>query len=119
MPIVEMLVIIETGRRFGFWFTLGALIVLGLLGLYLVKKQGFAVITKIKYEISLGHVPTDSLLDGLLILVSGLLLLTPGLITDLLGLLLLIDPLRIILRRKFIKYITKILLPGHLLKIKW
>ncbi|MEW6065360.1 MAG: FxsA family protein [Bacillota bacterium] len=119
VPIIEMLILVETGRRFGFWTTLGILIVLGLLGIFLVRTQGFAVVGKIKQEISLGQVPTTSLLDGLLVLASGLLLLTPGLLTDFVGLAILFEPVRRVLRLKLKSFILRSFLPGRLLRIKW
>lgn len=119
VPIIEMLILVETGRRFGFWATLGALVILGLVGIYLVRTQGFAVIGKIKQEISLGQVPTTSLLDGLLVLGSGLLLLTPGLLTDFVGLAILLEPVRRVLRQKLKNLILKSFLPGRLIRIRW
>lgn len=119
VPIIEMLILVETGRRFGFWATLGTLVILGLVGIYLVRTQGFAVIGKIKQEISLGQVPTTSLLDGLLVLGSGLLLLTPGLLTDFVGLAILLEPVRRVLRHKLKNLILKSFLPGRLVRIRW
>ncbi|MFZ5599657.1 MAG: FxsA family protein [Bacillota bacterium] len=119
VPIIEMLILVETGRRFGFWVTLGALVILGLVGIYLVRTQGFAVIGKIKQEISLGQVPTTSLLDGLLVLGSGLLLLTPGLLTDFVGLAILLEPVRRVLRHKLKNLILKSILRGRLVRIRW
>ena len=43
-----------------------------------------------------GELPTDGILDGLMIFIAGALLLTPGVLTDLLGFGLLIAPLRAI-----------------------
>ena len=39
----------------------------------------------------MGKTPAYELIDGLLILIGGILLLTPGLVTDLIGLLMLIE----------------------------
>lgn len=39
----------------------------------------------------MGRMPDYELIDGLLILIGGILLLTPGLVTDLIGLLMLIE----------------------------
>jgi UPF0716 protein FxsA len=47
-----------------------------------------------------GELPTDSLLEGLMILLAGALLITPGVLTDLVGFALLIPPIRSFFRRR-------------------
>jgi UPF0716 protein FxsA len=44
-------------------------------------------------------VPAREVLDGALVIFGGALLLTPGFITDVLGLILLIPPTRVLVRR--------------------
>jgi UPF0716 protein FxsA len=43
--------------------------------------------------------PGDAVVDGVLILVAGILLVTPGVLTDLVGVGLLIPPLRSLIKR--------------------
>jgi len=119
VPVMEMLILIQTGKVLGFWPTLGLLIVLGLLGIYLVKSQGFMVFQRIRHEIARGQIPTSSLLDGLLVLVSGILLITPGLLTDLIGLAILVPPVRRLLREKLKRLVLKMFLPRTFLRIRW
>ncbi|RYD05383.1 hypothetical protein N752_08550 [Desulforamulus aquiferis] len=94
VPVIEMLILIESGRRFGFWPTLGFIVVMGIIGIVLIRSQGFVVINNIKLELAHGQIPTSSVLEGMIIIASGLLLLTPGLLTDFIGLTLLIPPVR-------------------------
>lgn len=115
IPLIELLIIIKTGKILGFWVTLSLLIILSLLGLILIKNQGFSTIRKIRYELSLGHVPTDSLLDGLFILASGLLLLVPGLLTDLIGLSIFFNPFRRYLRQRLKEYLIKCFVPKKII----
>ena len=119
IPVLEMFLLIQTGRWLGFWPTLAILIFLSLLGLYLVKSQGFAVMARIREAISRGQVPTAPLMDGLMILASGLLLLIPGLLTDLMGLLLLIPSVRLMLRQRLAGYLIKLFVPGRITRIRW
>ncbi|OPY58217.1 MAG: phage T7 F exclusion suppressor FxsA [Pelotomaculum sp. PtaU1.Bin035] len=94
IPLLEMLILIQIGRIFGFWHTLMLLIILGLVGAAMVRSQGFSVICRLRQEIARGQVPGLSLLDGMMVLTGGILLITPGLLTDLAGLMLLIPFIR-------------------------
>jgi UPF0716 protein FxsA len=43
--------------------------------------------------------PTDALIDGLLVFLAGAFLITPGMLTDLVGFALLIPPIRAVVKR--------------------
>jgi UPF0716 protein FxsA len=51
-------------------------------------------VRRIQDEMAAGKMPTDSLIDGAMVLVAGIFLVTPGVLTDLTGLALLVPPLR-------------------------
>ncbi len=53
-----------------------------------------------------GELPARELFDGLCLLVAGALLLTPGFVTDSLGALLFVPPLRDVLRRAIGRYLA-------------
>ncbi len=94
VPIAELYILLEIGRRIGVYLTIGIVIITGIAGAYLVKHQGFNVLYKIKTKMNEGILPTDSLLEGLLILIGGIFLATPGIITDIIGFLLIIPQSR-------------------------
>ena len=94
VPIAELYILLEIGRRVGIYLTIGIVIVTGVTGAYLVKYQGFYVLYKIKSQMNEGIVPTDSLFEGLIILVGGIFLITPGIMTDIIGFLLVIPQSR-------------------------
>ncbi len=85
VPVVELALLIKIGQYIGVGYTLGIVIITGITGAYLAKKQGFLTLRRIEKDINQGRMPTDRLFDGVLILGSGILLLTPGFITDLIG----------------------------------
>ncbi|SHK71720.1 FxsA family protein [Desulforamulus aeronauticus] len=119
IPVIEIFILIQASRWFGFGFTVTVLIFLALLGFYLIKSQGFAIIGQFRREISMGQVPTAPLLDGLMILASGLLLLIPGLLTDFMGLILLMPAVRLTLRKKLTGYLIKFFVPERFIRIRW
>jgi len=94
LPFLEMVILIKLGAEIGFGPTLLIVIATGVLGAALARSQGLSVWLRIQQELQMGRMPTEQLVDGLLILVGGIVLLTPGLITDFLGLLLLIPVTR-------------------------
>ncbi|MFH1853064.1 MAG: FxsA family protein [Candidatus Neomarinimicrobiota bacterium] len=89
VPLVEILILIKLGEVLGFWNTILLVIGTGVAGAYLAKLYGLTIWYDIQRDLSMGQMPAEKLLDGLLILVGGIVLLTPGLLTDILGLLLL------------------------------
>lgn len=98
VPIAELYLIIQIGSVIGGWDTIGLLVLDSVVGAWLVRREGFSILAKVQGSLSRGEAPTDSLIDGLLVLVAGALMLTPGFLTDGVGLLLLLPPSRAIVR---------------------
>jgi len=90
VPLVELALLIKLGNVIGLWPTIFIVIATGVLGAALARSQGTQVVSAIRAEVAEGRPPTESLINGLLVLVGGVVLLTPGLLTDLLGFSLLI-----------------------------
>ena len=97
--VVEISVVIQVGQWIGFLNTVGLLLLVSLLGAWLVKRQGLGVMARIREQRSAGRIPATEAFDGALILVAGVLLVIPGFVTDALGLLLLLPPVRAVVRR--------------------
>lgn len=107
IPLLDMLLLVglATSAFIG-WEVLVLLVVLSaLVGMLLVRAEGRHTLRKIQRKTARGELPTDELLDGLLLLVSGVLLLTPGLVTDLLGFLLVLPPTRYPIRAAVKKWV--------------
>lgn len=85
VPMLELLLLIHVGGIIGLFPTLLLVAGTGVLGVSIAKLQGFLVINRIKNNLNQGQIPTDNMVQGILILVGGGMLLTPGLITDVLG----------------------------------
>lgn len=98
VPLVELYLLIQVGSIVGVEVTIGIVVVTGLVGAWLARFQGLKVFHEIRASLSVGEMPADALIDGLLILVAGAVLLTPGLLTDALGFGLLIPRGRRIVR---------------------
>lgn len=99
VPLAELALLIRVGELVGVGATIGLVILTGLLGAWLTRLEGARVLRRVRAEMEAGRVPTDQLLDGMLVLVAGAVLLTPGLITDAIGFFLLIPAGRRRVRR--------------------
>jgi len=85
LPVAEIALLIAIGRQIGLAATVALLLVSGLLGAFLARRQGLAVVRKVQSEMAAGRVPAGQLVDGVLILLAGVLLILPGVLTDALG----------------------------------
>lgn len=99
LPAVELALLIEVGRRIGTGATLTIIVVTGIIGASLARRQGLGVIRELQRESAAGHLPAGSLIDGILILIAGALLVTPGVLTDAFGFLCLVPAFRNALKR--------------------
>ena len=98
VPLVELYVIVETASSIGTLETIGLLILVSIVGAWMVKAQGMAVLWRVRGKLNEGQMPGRELVDGALVLFAGALMLTPGFVTDAVGLLLLFPPTRMAIR---------------------
>lgn len=93
-PLVELYLLIEVGSVIGAIPTIALSVFTAVLGGFLVRMQGFAVLFRARSQVAGREVPALELLEGAVLLLVGLALLLPGFITDAVGFVLLIPPLR-------------------------
>ena len=103
IPIIELYLLIEVGTIIGALNTVILVIVTGFAGAWLARLQGMHTMIRVRSSLQQGIMPTEELMDALLIFVAGIVLLTPGFITDAAGLLLLIPETRRHFKR-FLRY---------------
>ena len=107
MPLLELWLLVQLGDRFGFPMTILVVLVTGILGAALAKAQGLHAMFRIQNELRAGKMPAQAMGDGVLILIAGVLLITPGVITDVLGLSLLLPPVRVGVRKGLQLWLAK------------
>lgn len=107
IPTLELWSILKVGQAIGAPETLLALIVLSTIGAWLCKQQGLTVLRRIQDALDTGRLPTRELQDGAMILVAGALLLTPGFLGDVVGILLLLPPVRAALRPLLARFLRR------------
>jgi UPF0716 protein FxsA len=98
LPFIELVVMIQVAGSIGALNMIGLLIAVSLVGVWLAKWQGLSVISRMRRAQAAGEVPSKELADGALILLAAFLLVFPGFVTDVVGVLLLLPPVRIAVR---------------------
>ena len=99
VPAVEVFAFIEVGLAIGWLVAVVLALGTSVLGAQLLRLQGRAAIARIALAVSERRVPTRPVIDGVLGFLGGLLLVIPGFVTDALGVLLLLPPVRALMRR--------------------
>lgn len=94
IPIAEIALFIEIGEQIGLGWTLVSILATAVAGTWLVRQQGMQAMARAREALARNQMPVDEVIAGVCILVAGALLLTPGFLTDALGFVLLIPPLR-------------------------
>ena len=94
IPLVEIYFLIQIGEVIGAWPTILLVVLTAVIGVGLLRWQGFSTLMRFQSELAGGTLPALPMLEGILLVVAGALLLTPGFVTDSIGFLLLVPPLR-------------------------
>ncbi|MBX2805435.1 MAG: FxsA family protein [Hyphomicrobiales bacterium] len=107
VPIAEIALFIQAGELIGTLPTIAITIGTAIAGSFLMRVQGFAALNRFAESTGRGEMPITPVVDGIGILSAALLLLTPGLLTDAIGLLLFVPPVRRGLARWFFSRAVK------------
>lgn len=84
-PVVELALLIQLGDAIGFWPTIGIILITGVAGSLLARREGLTIWKRFNGRLRNGELPGKELLDGVIILTAGALLITPGVLTDVAG----------------------------------
>jgi UPF0716 protein FxsA len=99
VPLIEIYFLIKVGDVIGAGWTVFLVVFTAVLGAWLLRLQGLSTLNRVQQSLQRGELPAAAMLEGLLLLMAGALLLTPGFVTDSIGFLLLVPPLRHALAR--------------------
>ena len=107
VPFAEIYVLLQVGHAIGVVNTLGLLILISVVGAWLAKREGLGVLRRMQRSVDSRRVPGAELVDAFLILLAGALMLTPGFLTDILAILLLLPPVRAVVRRELRRRVAR------------
>jgi UPF0716 protein FxsA len=94
VPFIELYFLIKVGSQIGAFSTIFLTIFTALLGGWMVRAQGFSTLSRVRGSMDRGEIPAFEMMEGAVLLVCGFLLLLPGFITDFVGFLFLVPPMR-------------------------
>ncbi|WP_249691567.1 FxsA family protein [Stappia sp. WLB 29] len=103
LPLLEILVFVEVGSEIGAVPTVLLTIATAVAGSLMLRLQGLSLLRRVRAEMDRGQVPGEDIMQGALIVVASVLLLIPGFVTDALGLLLFVPPLRAAIARIMVR----------------
>lgn len=95
VPILEIWLFIQVDSLIGLWPTLASIVLTAVIGTWLLRQQGFAVLMQARGALEQAKFPLEQVIHGVFLAIAGLLLLTPGFFTDAIGFACLIPPLRL------------------------
>ena len=99
LPAVELALLMYVSTIIGFWETVAIIVVTGVVGGLLAKREGISAWNRLNRKMAGGGLPGNELVDGVIILIAGALLVTPGVLTDVVGFMGLIPLSRRMIRR--------------------
>lgn len=94
IPLVEIAVLIKVGQWIGFWWAFALVVATFVLGAGILGRSGFASAVRVRDALARGQPPVAAMLESALLVVAGILLMTPGFVADVIGLVLLLPPVR-------------------------
>lgn len=94
VPIVELYLLIRIGSVIGPLATVGLVILTAVIGVFMLRRQGFATLQRARAVLDSGQLPAREILEGVVLLIGGALLLVPGFCTDAVGFLCLLPQTR-------------------------
>ncbi|MGB2991900.1 MAG: FxsA family protein [Paenisporosarcina sp.] len=115
VPVLEIGILLWSGNTFGLFPTIMIILVTGILGAYLAKKQGLKAIRDVQIQMKNFQAPGDAMVNAVFVFAGGLLLLSPGFVTDLFGFLFLFSPSRELFKPLVYKWIRSKMKKGQII----
>ena len=91
-PFAEIFLLVNLAQNYG-WWVLFYLVVIGFLGLQLIRGEKLLLSAKMMHSVTSGGNPIKTLLGSARNMVAGVLLMIPGVMTDIIAVILLLLPI--------------------------
>lgn len=99
LTVIEVVTVVASIKLLGFLATIDLCFISMIIGGALLQRQGLVTAERFVTRLEFGQPPMDEAWDGFCIMVAAVLFIIPGLATDMLALLLLVPPVRRLLRQ--------------------
>ena len=114
LPVAELLLLVRLADAIGGFRTFLLVVASGVIGAQIARMAGWQVIAQSQKALATGSIPSESVLNGALLMLAGVLLITPGVITDGLALVLLIPWSRRFIGKRLVARIERAVAEGKL-----
>ncbi|MBZ0057935.1 MULTISPECIES: FxsA family protein [unclassified Leclercia] len=109
---IEISIFIQVAHVLGVLLTLILVIFTSVIGMSLVRNQGFKNFLLMQQKMAAGESPAAEMIKSVSLIIGGILLIIPGFFTDFLGLLLLVPPVQKLLTLKLMPHLRFNRMPG-------
>ena len=96
-PLIEIALFVTLGGWLGLWLTLAIVLGTALAGIMLLRWRGLRAMADLRGQMREMGNPLALAADQAVFMLAAVLLVLPGFLTDIMGLLLLIPPVRVVL----------------------
>ncbi len=93
-PVLEIATFVYVGQWLGVWRTVGLVVLAAVVGVAILRYQGLGALKKIDKDLRRAQPPAANIVDGFMIVIASFLLIIPGFVSDVIGLLLIVPPIR-------------------------
>jgi len=98
LPVAEIAAFIQVAHWIGLLGAVAGVVLSGVFGLSLLRNQSLSTARRVQDGLNRGEMPVAEVFDGACLAIAGVLLILPGYISDGLALVLLLPPVRMLLR---------------------
>lgn len=109
---IEISIFIQVAHVLGVLLTLILVIFTSVIGMSLVRNQGFKNFLLMQQKMAAGESPAAEMIKSVSLILAGLLLILPGFFTDFIGLLLLLPPVQKLLTLRLLPHLRFHRMPG-------
>lgn len=94
LPLAEIVTFLLVADTIGFFSALATCILMAIVGIMLVQKQGFQNFMRAQTQLRTGNMPYREVFNGLCVVLAGILFIIPGFLSDIVGIILLLPDIR-------------------------
>jgi UPF0716 protein FxsA len=102
----ELAALVAIGGELGVLLTITGIFVTAMVGIWLFRNQGRAIMSSLQAQLSRGEAPVASLSAGTSIMAGAGLLLIPGYLTDAIGLVMFLPVIRTLIGASLLRWLT-------------
>jgi UPF0716 protein FxsA len=118
VPVIELYILFLSGKTIGIGPTFLLILASGIIGAYLVKRQGIKAFKEVSESIKNHQAPGEAAINGICVFIGSVLVIFPGFISDIIGLFLLFSPTRNLFKPFIYKWIRKKMKKGQVIVMK-